>query len=241
MTFWGFQDGHTWLTYLPVKKPDWPLIFDSNLQPKYAFWGLVDPSRLPEDVELTAKKNSFTAIAKKGTPVVDGVEDDIWKNAPDIDISVYVLGKGSTGVGKVLWDENNLYLFIKVKDNNLSKKNSDAYQQDSVEIFIDEKNNKSVEYMKDDTQYRINYENEFSFLGNPSKIKSTSVITKDGYNIEVMIPFQTIKGKSGIKIGFDLQINDDSGSGKRDSIAKWNDPTNESYRNTSGFGTLILE
>ena len=34
------------------------------------------------------------------------------------------------------------------------------------------------------------------------------------------------------KIGFDSQINDDDGSGKRDPIVKWNNPTGESYRKT---------
>lgn len=109
-----------------------------------------------------------------------------------------------------------------------------------MEIFIDEKNNKSIDYKEDDAQYRINFENEQSFGGYPSKINSVAVVTKDGYNVEVVIPFKTIKGANGVKIGFDLQVNDDPGTGKRGSIAKWNDPTNESYRNTSGFGVLEL-
>ncbi len=241
VTFWGFNDGHTWLTYLPVKKADWPLLFDKNFKPKYAYWGLVDPSKLPKDVKLNEGKSKLTGIAKKGTPKIDGVEDDIWNNAAEMNINVYVQGKGSTGVGKALWDENNIYVFIKVKDNKLSKKSSNSYEQDSVEVFIDENNNKSTNYLDDDAQYRLNYENEFSSRGNAAKIKSKAVVIKDGYNVEVKIPLQFIKGSTGTKIGFDLQINDDSGSGQRDSISKWNDPTNESYRNTSGFGTLVFE
>lgn len=241
ITFWGYNDGHTWLTYSPVKKADWPLLFDKNFKPKLAYWALVKPSILPPDVELSANKSNLSGTAKKGTPVIDGVEDDIWKNAAEMNISLFIQGNGSTGTGKALWDDNNLYVFIKVKDNNLSKKSSNSYEQDSIEVFIDEKNNKSTDYLEDDAQYRLNFENEFSSRGNAAKIKSAAVKSKDGYYVEVMIPFQTIKGKAGTKIGFDLQINDDSGSGKRDSISKWNDPTNESYRNTSGFGTLSLE
>lgn len=241
VTFWGFNDGHTWLTYLPVKKNDWPLVFDKNFKAKYAYWGLVDPSKLPEDVELNEDKNIQIGYAKKGTPVIDGVEDDIWKKTAEMNINVFVQGNGSTGTGKALWDENNLYVFIKVKDNNLSKKSGNSYEQDSIEVFVDEKNNKSTDYLDDDAQYRLNYENEFSSRGNAANIKSVAVVSKDGYYVEVMIPLQTIKGAAGTKIGFDLQINDDSGSGSRSSISKWNDPTNESYRNTSGFGTLIFE
>ncbi len=241
VTFWGFNDAHTWLTYIPVKKNDWPLVFDKNYKAKYAYWGLVDPSKLPQDVDLNKIKGNLIGSAIKGTPVIDGVEDDIWKKASEMNINVFVQGNGSAGAGKALWDDNNLYVFIKVKDNNLSKKSGNAYEQDSIEIFVDEKNNKSVDYLDDDAQYRLNYENELSTKGSAAKIKSIAVVTKDGYNIEVMIPLQTIKGVEGTKIGFDLQINDDSGSGSRSSISKWNDPTNESYRNTSGFGTLIFE
>jgi endo-1,4-beta-xylanase len=241
VTFWGFQDGHTWLTNFPVNKSDWPLLFDKNFKAKYAYWGLIDPSKLPGDVELKTSRNDFIGNAVKGTPIIDGIEDDVWKKAPVMNISIAVQGNGATGTGKALWDENNLYVFVKVVDGNLSKKSTNAYEQDSVEIFIDEKNDKSTEYMDGDSQYRINFDNEVSLNGYPTKIKSASVKTKDGYMIEAVIPFKLIKGSSGTKIGFDLQINDDSGSGKRDSITKWNDLTNESYRDTSGFGNLIFK
>jgi endo-1,4-beta-xylanase len=43
----------------------------------------------------------------------------------------------------------------------------------------------------------------------------------------------------GMLIGFDFQVNDDgAGNGTRSAIAKWNDPTNNSYMNTSKFGLL---
>jgi endo-1,4-beta-xylanase len=240
VTFWGFHDGHTWLTYVPVAKADWPLLFDRSYNPKYAYWGLVDPSRLPADVVLTGKGNTFSATAPKGTPVIDGIEDEIWKTAPEMKINIYVEGKGAYGVGKALWDEKNLYVFVKVTDGNLSKINRNAYEQDSIEIFVDEKNNKSTEYLEDDAQYRISFENDFSSRGYPARIQSVPVVTKTGYWIEVKIPLQTIQGVAGTAIGFDLQINDDPGTGARSSYSKWNDPTNESYRNTSGFGTLIF-
>ena len=47
VTFWGIADDHTWLSRFPVARQDWPLLFDSNLQAKPAYWGIVDPQRLP--------------------------------------------------------------------------------------------------------------------------------------------------------------------------------------------------
>ena len=43
VTFWGVTDDSSWLNYIPVKgRPNWPLLFDSELQPKEAYWSIVD-------------------------------------------------------------------------------------------------------------------------------------------------------------------------------------------------------
>lgn len=47
VTFWGVADDHTWLTKFPVARQDWPLLFDTRLRAKPAYWGIVDPRRLP--------------------------------------------------------------------------------------------------------------------------------------------------------------------------------------------------
>jgi endo-1,4-beta-xylanase len=47
VTFWGFADDDTWLDGFPVARTDYPLPFDMGLQAKPAYWGIVDPARLP--------------------------------------------------------------------------------------------------------------------------------------------------------------------------------------------------
>jgi endo-1,4-beta-xylanase len=47
VTFWGQADDHTWLKNYPITRLDLPLPFDEQLQAKPAYWGIVDPSRLP--------------------------------------------------------------------------------------------------------------------------------------------------------------------------------------------------
>ena len=47
VTFWGLADDRTWLTHYPVDRPNWPLLFDAELQAKPAYWGVVNPRRLP--------------------------------------------------------------------------------------------------------------------------------------------------------------------------------------------------
>jgi len=240
VTFWGLLDGRSWLTYSPQKKPDWPLLFDKDLNAKLAYWALVDPSKLPPDVVIKKKTNNKIGYAKRGSPVVDGEEDEAWRDAEGMKVDYYLAGNGSTGVGKALWDDGNLYVLVKVKEATLSSKSKNAYEHDSVEIFVDERNNKSKSYEDDDAQYRLDYENQFSFRGNPAAFESATKLTGEGYNVEIRIPFRFAKPESGLALGFDLQVNDDNGSGARTSYAKWNDPTNESFRNTSGFGKLLL-
>jgi endo-1,4-beta-xylanase len=47
VTFWGLADDNTWLDSFPINRLDLPLPFDTRLQAKPAYWGIVDPSKLP--------------------------------------------------------------------------------------------------------------------------------------------------------------------------------------------------
>ena len=47
VTFWGMADDNTWLDSFPINRLDLPLPFDTRLQAKPAYWGIVDPSKLP--------------------------------------------------------------------------------------------------------------------------------------------------------------------------------------------------
>jgi len=43
VTFWNVSDKHTWLDNFPVRgRKDYPLLFDVNLNPKKAFWAVVN-------------------------------------------------------------------------------------------------------------------------------------------------------------------------------------------------------
>ncbi|MDI9462062.1 MAG: sugar-binding protein, partial [Bacillota bacterium] len=96
-------------------------------------------------------------IAGYGTPVVDGVIDDVWEKAgvivPEIKSSTGVQAEGEF---RVLWDDYALYILFVVKDPVLNAAGINAYEQDSVEIFLDEANDKALSYQGDDVHYRVN-------------------------------------------------------------------------------------
>ena len=60
VTFWGFADDDTWLDSFPIDRLDAPLPFDTELQAKPAYWGIVDPAQLP------GYGLSFTVSSAKG-------------------------------------------------------------------------------------------------------------------------------------------------------------------------------
>jgi endo-1,4-beta-xylanase len=61
VTIWGMADDDTWLDSFPVSRTDYPLPFDMGLQAKPAYWGIVDPTKLP------GYGLSFTAATQSGT------------------------------------------------------------------------------------------------------------------------------------------------------------------------------
>lgn len=44
VTTWGLHDGWTWYNALPNARTNYPLLFDTARQPKWAFWAVVDPN-----------------------------------------------------------------------------------------------------------------------------------------------------------------------------------------------------
>ncbi|HEY9061796.1 MAG TPA: endo-1,4-beta-xylanase [Pseudobacteroides sp.] len=176
-----------------------------------------------------------------GTPVIDGSVDGIWNEVQANSTDVWVSGtSGATAKFKTLWADGKLYVLADVTDSLLSKTSTDAYQQDSVEIFIDQDNAKNTYYESDDYQIRINFDNEVSY--NPGELtgfKSATSKTETGYIVEAEIPLKA--AEEGKVMGFDLQVNNDQdGDGTRDSVSIWCDPTGFSYKDVSNFGNIIL-
>lgn len=185
------------------------------------------------------------ATIYKGTITVDGVEEGEWEKAQELELTVIAAEEGqpeASARAKVLWDENALYVLMKVTDPNLDVSGSEVHTRDSVEVFIDEKNDKAEGYKLDDKQYRINCENEHSFNGSECKedyITSETVKTEDGYMIEVAIQWTDVQVQPDMLIGFEVQINDCK-AGKRLGMLNWYDTTNTCWSTPASYGTARL-
>lgn len=197
------------------------------------------------------KKEPLSTTASHGTIKVDGEVDDAWKDVQEVEVKKVVKSETSmaeaelaTGKVKVMWDQDNLYALWEVKDAKLSAKASDAWAQDSIELFVDELNERAGSYQKDDAQYRVSFEGKISGDGAGYKadnIKAVAKKTETGYRVEMSVKLSHAKKEAGTKMGLELQINDDPGTGSRGGISKWNHPENDSYMSTSDFGTVVLK
>ncbi len=192
------------------------------------------------ELELKDAVNYETAVAAKGTPTIDGEIDYIWQHTQSFNVNNYIKGNGAHGTVRTMWDENYLYVLADIKDSNLSAKSKLYASQDSVEFFVDQRDDKTNSYMSDDAHYRVNINNVRSLGTNGKGENLISAVkhTSDGYIVEAAIKINVNPPKSGVSVGFDVQINDDDGSGKCVSIAKWSDETTSTNKDTTRFGSI---
>ena len=176
-----------------------------------------------------------------GTISVDADADAAWGNAVNIPLTINK-GSEASANAKVLWDDDNLYVYATVNDAVLDKTGAQTHEQDSLEVFIDEDNGKTASYGEDDKQYRINYNNEQSFNGKKclaENVKSATKTIEGGYVVEAAFKWTDIKPANGAEIGLEFQINDAKG-GKRIGTLSWYDETGMGWSGSNVYGTVEL-
>ena len=208
-----------------------------------------EPTETPTPVEpkIEAFDSEGRVNAVFGTPVLDGEIDAIWGYAspivPEISSSPAAYAEPEF---KVMWDEAYLYVLTVVTDDVLNKSSMNTYEQDSMEIFLDELNDKAGSYQEDDIHYRVNYANSRSTdAGDPTRFTSAAKVLKDETDYETGYVIETAVAWNGTPIngtimGFDLQLNDAGMMGTRMSTTNIFDATGTGWQNPSVFGEMIL-
>lgn len=247
VTVWGVIDSNSWLQDAnnvggasDGKMKVFPLLFDDKYQAKLTYWAFVDSSKI-EPVDALKRP---TMEIKQGTVNIDGEIDDAWNKVEAVKLEIVVQSVAVTCDAKLLWDKDNLYVLMDVKDKDLNDKSSDEWQQDSIEVFIDEDHKKPEAYAPDDKQYRVNYKNKLSFNGEKCKaenMKSAAKITDGGYLVEASFKWTDITPEAGkTVIGLELQVNDATSAGSRTGTLSWADDTGTGYMNPSVLGNAKL-
>ena len=176
-------------------------------------------------------------------PLIDGVVDDVWASAATVHTGTVVEGElGATADVSLLWRDQTLYALFRVTDDELDAGSSNAWEQDSVEVFLDPANAKAGAFQPADGQYRISYANAVSVSGDldviGDNLTSATAATDTGYLVEAALVLEEPVEPGGF-VGVDFQVND-AAAGVRTGVVTWSDPTGRSYQDTSRWGVAQL-
>lgn len=185
-------------------------------------------------------KNLEAAYCLYGTPSVDGEMDPVWNDAIEITPNTWVQGIiGPAAKVRTLWDEANLYVYAQVT----GKLQDDLWEKDSMEVFLDRRNDKAKTIEEDDARYRFSFDNNVGYgKGTRAKhLQSQVKALENGYAIEASIAWDTVTAVQDSLVGFDVQLNSDGNrDGNRDTAVTWNDSTGLSEQSVEGYGVLRL-
>ncbi|WP_168119515.1 sugar-binding protein [Paenibacillus sp. HB172176] len=187
---------------------------------------------------------TYTAKKTLSPLEIDGeLNESVWSISESV--SKVVTGSvDNTVTYGALWDDQYLYVGIKVLDANLvNDSGSDSFDDDSVELFLDANHSKGATYDVFDWQFRKRYNDSglFELHGETVGVKHAWAAITGGYAVELAIPWINfgITPTGSQVIGFDIAVNDDDDGATRDGQLVWAGEANN-YQNTSAFGDLAL-
>lgn len=239
VTLWGTTDNASW------RGDRFPLLFDKNYQAKGAYYAAIDPDKYMTEndiTDLTADVEAPKAVSVRGTPVLDGEMEEIWNTTQEIVVDRPVNNGpvGATAKIRTLWDDQFLYVYAIVTDPVLAEEASASHEQDSIEVFLSEKNHKEVAYEDGDGQYRVSFSNRQTYNARKKDgFESATKLIDGGYVVEMQVKFYATTPAEGQVVGFDVQVNDATGA-TRTALAIWSDLTGSGYQNASTWGDLTL-
>ncbi|MCC3763455.1 endo-1,4-beta-xylanase [Glycomyces sp. TRM65418] len=246
VTVWGLHDGRSWLRSMSTPRPlESPLPFSDTLQAKWAYWGIVDPDRLPDlpDNEEPDYARVQVPLAETA-PGIDGEKDAAWDEAATVatDVTVEGSAEGAKADVSLMWDDTALYALFEVTDPQLDESSPNPWEQDSVELFLNPGNTREGGYGEADGQYRVSFTNAVSVGGNgpeAGEITSAAAVTETGYRVEMAIALADEHTEIGAEHGLELQVNDGT-DGVRTAVHTWYDPTGLSWNTNANWGIAEL-
>jgi peptidoglycan hydrolase-like protein with peptidoglycan-binding domain len=203
-------------------------------------------SSVTQSSSSSAPLPTLTTGAKKTlSPVtIDGnLSESVWNLTESITRTISGVNN-NTATFSTLWNDQYLYVAVKVLDSVLKNDSVNPWEDDSVEIYIDGNHNHATSYDSNDRQIIKGQGDStaISFkVATPNLIHGTTNIS-GGYTMEFAIPWSNlnIAPSANMTIGFDLQQNDDDTGGSVQSAKGWNSTTGTNYLYTSAFGHLVL-
>lgn len=198
-------------------------------------------NKTPLTPQLT---NGISYTRRAAAPIsVDGdLSETGWIMDNKANKSIFGVSNNIVNFG-TLWDDDNLYVGVRVYDNKKSFGSARQYLNDCIELFFNPGNGKEGDYQGKDQQVFMGYlKDRSSLFVNKTPYEYKWKDYADGYSVEMAIPWSSLELEpaSGLQIGFDLANDDQDVYGdNRQSITGWAG-TADNWKSTANFGTLIL-
>jgi len=182
------------------------------------------------------------------TPAIDGQVDGIWAAASTQSFVPLDDPANGSGIWKVLYDAENLYVLVDITDDSLQNDSDGSWQDDSVEIYFDGGNTKlDTPLSGDDHQYTFAWTTDeiqgTNIDGYTEGIEHAQVDTDTGWRIEVKMPWMSIWGvvpQAGDLVGIDCYYNDDDDGGDSREKKLLSFSAIEGWNDASQWGTAAL-
>lgn len=192
-------------------------------------------------------------------PTIDGEMDPIWWTAsherlghmnaddaapPDGYLDCYA-------TARVMWDEENLYIFAKIVDDEISSTSANSWENDSFEVFWDGDNSKAEAFDGvDDLQGRIEYQDgadatlyDTCPAGTVGAVADWENPAGDafGWAVEAAFPLAalSIDPSAGTVFGFELQLNERDNE-TRENMYRWWGLNNDTWNSPDLWGEAEL-
>ncbi len=152
---------------------------------------------------------------------------------------------------RTAWDKEALYLLVDVTDDKAIDDSTEFWRDDTVEVFIDADNGKSNTYEDNDYQYYFSWEgSRFTAASSQGESRHNKMLhvltgttpTDKGYRFLVKFAWSTlgVTPHPGVKVGFDVHVDDDDDGGDRDTKLMWHTETDIAWQQPSALGTIEL-
>ncbi len=200
------------------------------------------PAPPPPHPQITADSVPAGDITIDG-----GLSEAAWKHdGTDLPYGLSKVVSGTwnnTAKYSTLWNNTYLYVGVRVTDATLNNDSVNAWDDDSVEVYVDGNHNHATFYDASDNQYIKGYNDTALFAknGNTSGVLHAWKAVTGGYEIELAIPWANLGVTSATDkiVGFDVGNNDDDNGGARDGQAVAFGTANN-WTDTSAFADLKL-
>ena len=181
-------------------------------------------------------------------PVIDGQVDGIWAVASSQSFVPLADPADGSGIWKVLYDAENLYVLVDVTDDSLQNDSAGSWQDDSVEVYFDGGNTKvNTPLSGDDHQYTVGWTADdiqgTNITGATEGMEQAQVTTDTGWRIEIKMPWLSIQGaapQARDLIGIDCYYNDDDDGGDSREGKMLSFSAVEGWNDASQWGTAVL-